>query len=72
MVTVVLAVLLLIAGLALAFYQVQAVDFVRGIEALPQDLQRQLVTWMAERFLAWALLAASPLLLIVGSLLRGL
>ena len=72
MVTVVVAVLLLVAGLALAFYQAQAIEFVRGLGALPNDLQRQIVGWMGERFVAWGLLAAAPLLLIVGSLVRGL
>ena len=71
MVTVVVSVLLLVVGLALAFFQAQAIDVVRGF-SLPQDLQRQVLSWMAERLVAWALLAASPLLLIVGSLVRGL
>ena len=72
MVTVVVAVLLLVVGLALVFFQAQAIDFVRGLGALPNDLQRQIVAWMAERFVGWGLLAASPLLLIVGSLVQAL
>ena len=72
MVTVVVAVLLLVVGLALVFFQPQVMDFVRGIGAIPNDLQRQLVQWMGERLLAWGLLALSPLLLIIGSLVRGL
>ena len=72
MVTVVVAVVLLVVGLVLVFYRAQAIDFVRGLGALPNDLQRQIVGWMAERFVALGLLAAAPLLLIVGSLVRGL
>ncbi len=70
MATVVLSLILLVVGLALVFYQGPAVELVRGL--LPGDLQRQVVSLMAERFVAWAALAASPLLLIVGSLVRGL
>ncbi len=69
MATVVLSIILLVVGLALVFYQGSAVELVRSI--LPGDLQRQVVSLMAERFFAWAILAASPLLLIVGSLVRG-
>jgi hypothetical protein len=71
MATVVLAVALLIAGLALSFYQGQAVEIVRGLP-LGGDLTRQIVAWMAERFVAWALLAASPILLIIGALVKGI
>ena len=72
MVTVVVAVALLVIGLALVFFQAEAIAFVRGLGALPNDLQRQIVSWMAEQFVAWGLLAAAPVLLIVGSLVRGL
>ena len=72
MVTVVVAVLLLAVGLALVFFQAQAIDFVRGLNALPSDLQRQIVSLMAEQLVAWGFLAMSPLLLIVGSLVKGL
>jgi hypothetical protein len=72
MVTVIVAVVLLVVGLALALYQVEAINFVRGLGVLPSDLQRQIVAWIAERFVAWGLLAVSPLLLILGSLVRGL
>ena len=70
MATVVLAILLLVVGLALVFYQGSAVELVRGI--LPGDLQRQVVSLMTERFFAWLLLAASPTLLVVGSLVKGI
>jgi hypothetical protein len=69
MITVVLAVVLMVVGLALVFYQAQAVEFVRGISALPSDLQRQIVALMTERIAGWTALAASPILLIIGSLL---
>ena len=72
MVTVVVAVVLLLVGLALVFYQREAIEFVRGLSAIPNDLQRQIVSWMGEQFVAWGLLAVAPLLLIVGSLVRGL
>ena len=71
MATVVLAVGLMIVGLALAFFQAQAVDLVRQLP-LPNDLTKLAVSWATERFVAWALLAASPILLIVGSLVKGI
>jgi hypothetical protein len=69
MVTVVVAVLLTVIGLALVFYQAQTIDLLRNA-GLPADIQRQLVAWMEDRTMAWAALAASPILLIVGSLVR--
>jgi hypothetical protein len=72
MVTVVVAVLLTVAGLALVFYQADAISFVRELGGIPNDLQRQIVSWMSEQFVAWGLLAGSSLLLIIGSLVRGL
>ena len=72
MVTVVLAVALLVVGIALVFYQAQAVEFVRGLNFLPNDIQRQVVSLMAERVAAWTALAASPILLIIGSLLPNI
>jgi hypothetical protein len=71
-VTVVVAVALLVVGLVLVFYEAQAIDFVRNLGALPNDLQRQVVSWMNQQLVAWGALALSPLLLIVGSLVRGL
>ena len=66
-----MAVGLTIVGLALAFFQAQAIDLLRLLP-LPSDLTRQLVAWGSERFVAWALLAASPILLIIGSLVKGI
>jgi hypothetical protein len=71
MVTVVLAVVLTIVGLALVYWQGPAVDLVRGLP-LPNDISRQVVSWMGEQVVAWAALAASPVLLILGSLLPNL
>jgi hypothetical protein len=71
MATVVLAVGLMVVGLALAFLQAQAVDLIRQLP-LPNDVTRQVVQWASERFVAWALLAASPILLIIGSLVKGI
>ncbi len=69
--TTALAIVLLIAGVALIFFQAQAIDLVRQI-GLPNDLQRQAVQLMQERVAAWAALAASPVLLIIGSLVKGI
>ena len=71
MVTVVIAVLLMVAGLALAFYSGQVVELVRNLP-LGADLTRQIVALIAERFVAWGFLAASPVLLIIGSLVKGI
>ena len=71
MVTVVLAVALTIVGLALIYYQGPAIDLVRGLP-LPADITRQVVSLMGEQIVAWAALAASPILLIAGSLLPNL
>ena len=69
MVTVVVAVVLTVVGLAAVFFQPQAIDLLQSI-GLPADIQRQLVAWMEDRTVAWAALAASPILLVVGSLVR--
>jgi len=72
MVTVVLAVVLTVIGLALVLLPTgQMEDLVRQI-GLPPDIQRTVVSWIEDRIVAWAALAASPIVLIVGSLVRGL
>jgi hypothetical protein len=72
MVTVVLAVVLTVIGLALIYLPTgQLEDLVRQI-GLPADIQRTVVSWIEDRIVAWAALAASPIVLIVGSLVRGL
>jgi hypothetical protein len=71
MVTVVLAIALMVIGLALVFFQGQAIDLVRDL-GLPNDVQRQVVDLMGQQLAAWAALAAAPVLLIAGSLLPNL
>lgn len=66
-VTVIIAVVLMLVGLGLVFYEAQTLDFVRAA-GLPIDIQRQLMDWMEDRTFAWGALAASPILLIIGSL----
>jgi hypothetical protein len=67
-VTVIIAVALMVLGLALVFFEAQTLDFVRAA-GLPIDIQRQIIAWMEDRTFAWGLLAASPILLTLGSLL---
>jgi len=71
MVTVIVSILLLLIGLVLVYYQAQAVDLIRNV-GLPSDVQRQVVSLIQEKLVAYLFLAASPLLLIAGSLVRGL
>jgi len=71
MITVVVAVALMIIGLALVFYQGPTIELVRSVP-LPKDVSSQVVSLMGEQMVAWAALAASPILLIVGSLLPGI
>ena len=71
MVTVVLSVALLIVGLALVFFQGQAIDFVQGLP-LPRGLDRDILGLMEQQVAAWVALAASPILLIIGSLLPNI
>jgi hypothetical protein len=70
MITVVVAILLLLAGLALIYAQPQIDSLVRQ-SRLAGDLG-PLLDWLHKKVVAFALLAASPLLLIFGSLLKGL
>lgn len=71
MITVVASLVLLIAGLALVFFQPQASDVVSRLP-LSRDMARQVLALMTEDTTAWAVLALSPILLIVGSLVKGL
>jgi hypothetical protein len=71
MVTVVLAVALLVVGLALVFFQGQTIELVRGLP-LPNDVTRQVAQLMQDQIAAWAALAAAPILLIIGSLLPNI
>jgi hypothetical protein len=72
MVTVLVAVLLTAAGLALVALPSSQIDELLRQLPLGDDLTRQLMAWGSERATAWVLLVASPVLLIVGSLVRGL
>ncbi|HUP83280.1 MAG TPA: hypothetical protein VM284_03720 [Candidatus Limnocylindria bacterium] len=67
-ITVIVAVVLMVVGLALVFFEAQTLDFVRAA-GLPGDIQHQLIAWMEDRTFAWVALALSPSLLILGSLL---
>jgi cytochrome c oxidase assembly factor CtaG len=71
MVTVVLAVLLLLLGVVLVFFEAETASFVRQLP-LGADLTRQMFEWVHDRTVAYVCLAASPILLILGSLFRGL
>ena len=72
MVTVLVALAMTAVGLALVFLPGgQVADLIRSL-ALDGDLTRQLVDLAAHQTVAWLLLAISPVLLIVGSLVRGL
>ena len=67
-ITVIIAVALMVLGLALVFFEAQTIDFVRAA-GLPLDIQRQVISWMEDRTFAWGALAASPILLTLGSVL---
>ena len=71
LITVVVAIVLLVVGLGLVFANA---DVAQAIKSLPldKDMQRQLLDLAAQRTIAYLCLAASPLLLIAGSLLKGL
>jgi len=70
MVTVVVAVLLLLVGLALIYLQA---DVVRLARQLPLGGDSgQILDWIRNKTVAYLFLAASPLLLIVGSLFKGI
>lgn len=67
MLTVVVAVVLTLVGLALVFFDAQSINFVQGLD-LPNALQHQLLGWMEDRTIAWGALLLSPVLLVIGSL----
>ena len=71
LVTVVVAVALLVIGLGLIYVNA---DVARVIKDLPlsADQARQLLDLAANRTIAYLCLAGSPLLLIAGSLFKGL
>jgi hypothetical protein len=72
MITVLAAVALAALGLVLIYLpDAQVADMIRQLP-LGADLTRQLVGLAAQQTIAWAALALSPVLLVVGSLVRGL
>jgi hypothetical protein len=75
MITVVVAVILMAIGLALVVLPGgQIADLIRSIAdlGLPSGIENDLLRLAAERLIAWGFLAAAPLLLVVGSLVKGL
>ena len=70
-VTVVLALVLMVIGLVLVYAPSTLNDIVRQLP-LGADLTRQLLDLIEKKVVAFVALAASPLLLIAGSLLKGL
>lgn len=72
MITVIIAVALLVIGLALVYLPgAQIADLVRSLP-LGNDITRQLLDWAADQTIAYVALLVAPVLLIVGSLVRGL
>jgi hypothetical protein len=71
LVTVVAAVVLLVVGLGLVFANAEVAQAIKSLP-IGNDAQRQLLDLAAQRTIAYLCLAASPLLLIAGSLLKGL
>jgi len=71
LVTVVAAVVLLVVGLGLVFVNAEVAQAIKSLP-IGNDAQRQLLDLAAQRTIAYLCLAASPLLLIAGSLLKGL
>jgi hypothetical protein len=71
LVTVVAAIGLLVVGLGLVFANAEVAQAIKSLP-LDKDMQRQLLDLATQRTIAYLCLAASPLLLVAGSLLKGL
>ena len=72
MVTVLIAIGLLIVGIAGTLIEPSTVrDLITGI-GLPNDTERQILSLIADRTIAYVCLFGSPMLLVVGSLLPGI
>ena len=71
LVTIALAVLLLVIGLVLIYAQGSAADLIQQLP-LGGDMTRQLLDLIAQKTVAYLCLAASPILLIIGSLVKGI
>ena len=72
MVTVVIAVVLVLGGLGLYFLEQSVVRDVLSSLPFPDDISRTLLRLSREDTTAFTLLAAGPLLLVIGSLLPGI
>ena len=72
MVTVLLALALLAVGIAGTLIDPETVrDLITGL-SLPRGIERDILALIAERTVAYACLLASPVLLVLGSLLPGI
>ena len=72
MITVIVALALLVAGLAGTVVSPATVtDLVTGIR-LPAGVESQILSLLRDRTVAYLCLLASPMLLVVGSLLPGI
>ncbi len=72
MVTVLIALALLAIGVAGTLVDLETVrDLITGL-SLPRGIERDILGLIADRTIAYASLLASPLLLVLGSLLRGI
>ncbi|MDQ3448898.1 MAG: hypothetical protein M3432_06955 [Chloroflexota bacterium] len=72
MVTVLIALALLAAGVAGTLIDLETVrDIITGL-SLPRGIERDVLGLIADRTIAYACLLASPLLLVLGSLLPGI
>lgn len=72
MVTVLIALALLAAGVAGTLIDLETVrDIITGL-SLPRGIERDILGLIADRTIAYACLLASPLLLVLGSLLPGI
>jgi hypothetical protein len=72
MITVLIAVALLVVGLAGTVVSPETVrDVVIGI-GLPAGTERQILSLVLDKTVAYACLLAAPMLLIIGSLLPGI
>lgn len=72
MVTVLLALALLAVGIAGTLIDPETVrDLITGL-SLPRGIERDILALIAERTVAYASLLASPVLLVLGSLLPGI
>ena len=72
MITVLIALTLLAVGIAGTLIEPSTIrDLVTGL-GLPTGIERDIVRLIADRTIAYACLFASPMLLVIGSLLPGI